>query len=171
MSIESERKKQLYKTRKTTGLCVRCGGVARTRRVHCVECAAHMSRHTVNRYKRLNKERSKAYFTIRSNNTASSKRAHARHKAAAMNAYGGECDCCGEPRLAFLTLDHVNNDGAEHRKRPTYRQSDFYRQLKAAGYPNDPALRVLCFNCNSGRQVNGGVCPHEQERMTALRVG
>jgi hypothetical protein len=31
-------------------------------------------------------------------------------------AYGGRCACCGEFERDFLTLDHVNNDGAEHRR-------------------------------------------------------
>jgi hypothetical protein len=34
--------------------------------------------------------------------------------------------------------------------------------LKKRGYP--PGYRVLCFNCNRGRYLNGGVCPHEIER-------
>lgn len=70
------------------------------------------------------------------------------------------CVCCGESEDKFLTLDHVNNDGASHR-----------RELKSAGsialhrwitqhhYP--PILQVLCFNCNCGRRLNGGVCPHQ----------
>src|SRR5262252_4538483 len=31
-------------------------------------------------------------------------------------AYGGECACCGETEPVFLTLDHVNGDGAAHRR-------------------------------------------------------
>ena len=32
-----------------------------------------------------------------------------------LDHYGRACSCCGETEPAFLTIDHVNNDGAEHR--------------------------------------------------------
>src|SRR5215467_11339214 len=31
--------------------------------------------------------------------------------------YGGKCQCCGEKEPAFLTVDHVNNDGHLERDR------------------------------------------------------
>jgi hypothetical protein len=30
------------------------------------------------------------------------------------------------------------------------------------GYP--PDFEILCFNCNCGKAVNGGICPHEALR-------
>src|ERR1700759_3250988 len=30
--------------------------------------------------------------------------------------YGGKCVCCNESISEFLTIDHINNDGTEHRK-------------------------------------------------------
>ena len=41
-----------------------------------------------------------------------------RHKlrADAIEAYGSKCSCCGESESRFLTFDHINNDGAEHRR-------------------------------------------------------
>jgi hypothetical protein len=58
----------------------------------------------------------------------------------------------------------VNNDGAKHRAAfgrgdPRAGGKDFYRHLKAAGFPNDPPLQVLCANCNFGKSLRG-VCPH-----------
>jgi hypothetical protein len=74
-------------------------------------------------------------------------------------AYGGKCSCPGcdivDPR--FLTLDHKDNDGAEHRKQ-LKAGSAVYLWAKRNGYPN--SLRLLCWNCNCARQTNGGVCPH-----------
>lgn len=75
--------------------------------------------------------------------------------------YGGnppKCACCGEANIGFLTLDHVNNDGVEHR-RP--RAADMQITLKKAGFPADPPIQVLCYNCNCGRENNNGVCPHK----------
>src|SRR6267142_1015780 len=71
--------------------------------------------------------------------------------------YGGAvCACCGETEILFLTLDHVNDDGARHRKellgpkRGKTAGWKFYLKLRQLGYP-PLALRVLCYNCNSGR--------------------
>lgn len=62
----------------------------------------------------------------------------------------------------FLTLDHIGGSGNDHRKEvggsigfSGYR---FYRAMKKQGFP--PTLQILCWNCNAGRHMNGGVCPH-----------
>lgn len=77
--------------------------------------------------------------------------------------YGGrKCSCCGETRLAFLTLDHINNDGHKYRKKGMDRSGgSTYLWAMRNNYP--PSLRVLCYNCNSGRHRNGGICPHKEE--------
>ena len=31
-------------------------------------------------------------------------------------AYGGKCECCGETRIEFFTIDHINGNGAQERK-------------------------------------------------------
>lgn len=80
---------------------------------------------------------------------------------AAFAAYGGyECACCGETEPIFLAIDHINNDGAEHRKKEG---RSLYHWLKKNDYP--PGFQVLCHNCNVGKHINGGVCPHEQARV------
>lgn len=74
-------------------------------------------------------------------------------------AYGGsKCNCCGETIDKFLTLDHIHNDGNKHRKQVG--RTSVYRWLKQNNYP--PGFQVLCWNCNLGRQHNGGICPHRQ---------
>jgi len=76
-------------------------------------------------------------------------------------AYGGAaCSCCQETEYVFLTLDHIDSNGAADRK--VYKTANgLLRALRAQGYPS--GYRVLCFNCNCGRSRNGGVCPHEQK--------
>ena len=81
--------------------------------------------------------------------------------------YGGfrcSCECgCSVSEPMFLTLDHINNDGAEHRRILTKNSATrgaglgLYHHLKRNGFP--PGLRVLCSNCNHGRYRNGGTCP------------
>ena len=86
----------------------------------------------------------------------------ARLKIDVMNAYGGKCACCGESEMSFLTIDHVFGDGGVQRK--VVRPSRMYNWLKKHGYPKD-RYQCLCFNCNCGRQVNGGVCPHQKKQL------
>ena len=81
----------------------------------------------------------------------------------ALKAYGGlRCACCGETEYAFLTLDHIENNGAAERRKIAGRRESAgthtYKWLKARGYP--PGYQVLCMNCNFGKRMNGGVCPH-----------
>lgn len=79
-------------------------------------------------------------------------------KIEVFEAYGGaKCNCCGEIIEQFLTIDHVNNDGAEHRKQVG--RSNVLSWLKKNNYPE--GFQVLCFNCNMGKQFNGGTCPHQ----------
>lgn len=92
-------------------------------------------------------------------------------KKEGMLEYGGKCSCCGEHREKFLTIDHINNNGACERRelnlikrnKQKYTGKKFWAYLKTIGYPKDK-YRLLCFNCNSGRALNGGICPHEEER-------
>ena len=81
-----------------------------------------------------------------------------RAKASAIDAYGGVCDCCGEDDIRFLTIDHINNDGAEHRRQIGNGGVTLYNWLKKNDWPE--GFRVLCANCNLGRHWNGGTCPH-----------
>jgi len=69
-------------------------------------------------------------------------------KVECLESYGG-CKCeCGEDDVVVLSLDHVNNDGADHRKETGTRGYNFYIMLRKTGFPNDPPLQVLCMNCN-----------------------
>jgi hypothetical protein len=79
--------------------------------------------------------------------------------------YGGEvCACCGITEPSFLTLGHVNGDGAAHRRELNLGKGggyNFYRWLKRNNYPPLP-LRVECFNCNCSKHYrSGGKCIHE----------
>ena len=92
-------------------------------------------------------------------------------KAAVIAGYGGKCQCpggCSEYRYEFLTIDHVNNDGMEHRKKAigTRRAgTGFYRWIVKSGFPKE--LRLLCMNCNFARG-RYGYCPHEREAAVVV---
>lgn len=69
------------------------------------------------------------------------------------------CSCCGEDNFTFLTLDHPNNDGFIHRKK-FGGSTAFLYWLQRNDFPIK--LDVLCWNCNLGRQLNNGICPHQK---------
>lgn len=79
-------------------------------------------------------------------------------RARTVAAYGGKCSCCGEQNIQFLCVDHINNDGNKHRKE--LGGKNFYSWLEKHGFPQD-RFQLLCYNCNFGKQVNKGVCPHK----------
>jgi hypothetical protein len=82
-------------------------------------------------------------------------------RQAVLREYGGKCVCCSESNFGFLTIDHVRYDEPSHRGRN--RRYDgpgtIYSWLASHGMPKD-GYRIMCYNCNLGRDRNGGVCPH-----------
>lgn len=66
------------------------------------------------------------------------------------------CSCCGDKTYEFLSIDHINGGGRQHRIANNW--SKLYQLLKSAGLPH--GYRVLCHNCN---QAIGhyGFCPHQ----------
>ena len=48
--------------------------------------------------------------------------------------YGGICACCGEDCFEFLQIDHINNDGANHRREIGRGSSVIYRWLIRNNY-------------------------------------
>lgn len=134
------------------------------RHARCKECrnAAHLADVTPAReYYALNKDRILKGVRDR----------RARYRLEALTHYSGgepKCACCGEKRIAFLTLDHEDGGGSAHRRELSKSRKDsrspgglaVYYWIRNNGYP--PGFRVLCFNCNCARGA-WGRCPHEDE--------
>ena len=101
---------------------------------------------------------------FRAAETTKTKRLGAILKNEVFEAYGGwRCVCCGEEERAFLTMDHMENNGSKMRREGIHGHSyQFYRWLKKNGFPS--GFQVLCSNCNVGKHKNGGVCPHQAGR-------
>ena len=99
------------------------------------------------KYELRNSERRREYAKERNQRT----------RAKFLEMYGGKCACCGETEQRFLTLDHVNDNGSGHRAKRGRRGT--LRDAITKFAPDE--YQVLCFNCNSGRAVNGGTCPHK----------
>jgi len=80
-------------------------------------------------------------------------------------AYGGQCSCPGcKPEVLpmLLAIDHIANDGADHRRQLGSKTNAggarVWRWLRDQGWPD--TMQLMCFNCNDGRHWNGGTCPH-----------
>lgn len=82
-----------------------------------------------------------------------------RLQTAAILAYGGyQCSWCGIDEPIVLAIDHVENNGREHRKEVgSVGGHKFYKWLKDHGYPK--GFQVLCMNCNHAKYRNGGKLP------------
>ena len=108
--------------------------------------------------------RANRHYTDNKQETLRRRRENDRQaKQAVVDAYGGQCVCCGESQIEFLTIDHINNDGALHRRR-VGKGRRIYRDLIAQGFPKDN-YRLLCFNCNITRGFYG-YCPHKPEEKS-----
>lgn len=152
----------------------------------CKECAkavhAELMRRArernPDRYKRIQRQHRKRHLDrVRRQRRESGKRLKLR----VMSEYGGAiCACCSEKCISMLTIDHINNDGARHRKEigTQYEYAkgkralvaDFYRWLERNEFP--PGFQVLCYNCNLSKYRNKGVCEHKlDEGSTTIPEG
>lgn len=110
----------------------------------CKEC---MKSYTKN-YKKQNLDKYKQWRGV----------SRDRAKQDMLDAYGHECACCGESEIGFLSLDHIDTNGAKER-RDSGRKGGyvFYAWLRLNGWPD--GYQVLCYNCNCARYYLGE-CPH-----------
>lgn len=85
---------------------------------------------------------------------------HKQLRKESINAYGGFCVCCKESTPEFLHLDHVNNDGANHRREVGGGADKMLSWAKKNNWPN--TLQLKCHNCGMAEGFYGQ-CPHEKE--------
>lgn len=76
-----------------------------------------------------------------------------RMKYEIFNKYSDEeikCKCCGITDIDVLTIDHVNNNGIEHRSIGIVGNM-LYKWLKKNGFPS--GYQVLCLNDNIKKEI------------------
>ncbi len=105
------------------------------------------------KYKEINKEY-RERPEVKEKQRVYSKIDGRKRKKQVIDNYGGICACCGENRMEFLSIDHINNDGANHRKQTG---GHMYAWLIKNNFPS--GYRVLCYNCNMSLGFYG-YCPH-----------
>lgn len=124
--------------------CPRCKiGIEKTRD-YCRPCQSQRTR--IYRAKNPNYNKSEI------------RRRRKKVKLEIVEKYGGKCVCCGESRLEFLTIDHINGRNKGD-KNTGYRMYYWLKRTKEVLKD----VRILCWNCNCSRG-SFGVCPHERER-------
>jgi len=69
------------------------------------------------------------------------------------------CNCCGESFRYFLQIDHIHNDGYLDKKDKTITSAIVYYEKVIKNIQN---FQILCANCNFGKLINEGVCPHKK---------
>jgi hypothetical protein len=96
----------------------------------------------------------------------------AERRKIVINHYGGKCTCCGESRYIFLQIDHIDNDGALHRKliKNVGLTRWVFAQWRKTGIWTD-GLQVLCANCNYAKsQSPVKKCPCQDENSAIDRA-
>lgn len=189
MSKKSERNKFLADKRYSEGLCKICGkNPFLTDRKACRSCLKKSVKRTKQYRKKDPKAFKRKYHELKKAGICTNCVAHpatigtlcvscnlverqraVRVKYEVMHKYGGKCKCCGESSIAFLSIDHINNDGGSKRRSGEHKGGGaFYKKLR--NLPVDPTLQVLCYNCNFGRRATG-TCPHQDNNYyeSALR--
>lgn len=96
----------------------------------------------------------------RANGRRTMRNRRVRARQAILAGYGGRCACCGETEPVFLALDHVNEDGKQHRSKFAT-SLGVYSDVIKRGFPKD--FQLLCHNCNMAKSL-AGECPHETRR-------
>lgn len=93
------------------------------------------------------------FSSLKSNRTSKWKEL----KIQLVNGYGGKCTCCGENRIEFLTLEHLEGDGKEHRAK--FSMIKLYQDVIDRKFPQK--YTVYCMNCNFATRY-GKICPHKR---------
>lgn len=137
---------------------------------HCIDCNIKLEKHncTESYIRRgnylckdcLKKRNRKKYLRNKISIRTGQKKYELSNKLKIIKEYGGKCSCCGEDTVEFLTIDHINNDGAECRKNTNQGTGGkLYRWLIKNNYPKDN-YQLLCYNCNCAKGFFG-YCPHQ----------
>lgn len=112
----------------------------------------------------------KWHHTNKAKRKISQRKKYLKLKDEVFKAYGGYmCVCCGETEHTMLNMDHINNDGADHRKKLKLTWSgSMYQWIKDNGFP--ATFQVLCYNCNLSKHRNGGICAHNIKEGSSTRA-
>lgn len=142
---ERNRQKRVRDSKRAAGICARCTEKSIEGEILC---ATHKT------YSLEQCKKSVAKDLKRAVRWGQHTRKNLRNEV--LSHYGTSCACCGESEDAFLTVDHIDGSGAEHRK-IIGAGNNLYRWLRKNRFPG--GFRTLCANCNLAMGIHGQ-CPH-----------
>lgn len=142
--------------------CTQCKNEAKENCVMCQKCINYRIEYNKNH----REQRLKIQAKFRKNHRKEISKLYSdkfrKLKNIILDHYGNKCACCGEIIYEFLTVDHINNDGAEHRRKlGNIGKSGrlFYDWIIKNNFP--PIFQILCWNCNWAKW-RYGTCPHKK---------
>lgn len=159
-------KKKLIIKRKNLELC-KCGAERYEDKMSCFNCLQASKKY-------MNKLRSdpirkkmlyKRTEIWRKNNPDKvyiiQKRSRDKNRKLVLDHYGRKCNCpgCDVTEEKFLSIDHINGGGSEHRKKIKRGGAGIYIWLIKNNFPD--GFQILCHNCNLAKGFYGR-CPHEE---------
>ncbi len=142
-----------------------------------IRCSDEYKRNKAHRIKRaIERKRENPERTSEHGRTRRMKLKMAAFVAYSINGIP-ECACCKNKILIHLTIDHINENGAEHRREINKGRKSSnhgysggcrtYIWLKQNGYPS--GFQVLCFNCNFAKH-NLGSCPCQNISDRSVKI-
>lgn len=138
-------------------------------RVKCVSCHLLKLRSEFYIRKNGNLSQRRCQECVRTETQGSAHRQYRRTRYRVLKHYCDNkeptCACCGEDKVEFLAIDHINGGGNKHRK--SVGNNSLFRWLKSNNYPE--GYRVLCNNCNFSLGAYG-YCPHQTKARWIDRV-
>ena len=169
-----------YLEYKSKGLCVRCGAIPLSGILHCEKC-----NNAAKEYAKTSKKKAKSEGLCKwcrgpkspdrsmceeclAKHAKNRREKHQQERDKTIFGYGGKCVCCGLTAATYLQLDHINNNGADHRRILTKgkRGGDLYRWAVKNKFP--PILQLLCGNCHQAKTRGGKCTPEDHAAMRSI---
>ena len=71
-------------------------------------------------------------------------------KKKVLEHYGLKCNYCGNNQIEYLTIDHINGGGIEHRRKCGNSSFGVYLWIIRNNFPE--IFQTLCYNCNCSKR-------------------
>lgn len=164
MPSSRENDKARYENRIANGLCVNCGKPKdRHDRRLCFTCRQQ----SILRTTKLHAARKSKGLCVICGNSSRENRAlcvncaglKRKRRQRCVMMLGGKCECCGESKMEFLAIDHIQGGGSRHRKETNDPSGAKLVSRLLNGKEDKSKYRVLCHNCNLSLGFYG-YCPH-----------
>ncbi len=133
-----------------TKICEICGNLFNTNRPTKRTCSEECHKKRI-----ANLKKEEYYKNIEDSRAKSKQNVHKYTmlmKEKFFEHYGAECAICHEKNKDLLTIDHINNDGAEHRKKVGDNTYCVIKDLERRNWPVGE-VQTLCYNCNNKKKM------------------